>query len=101
MSLPAISSTPAGTLPTANIHPHGHGHKKGLDLDSLTDPSSTSASQTPTGSTQSVFGRLFNSLVEAIGAKPVLSALTAPAIAAATPSQAVAPPVGSNVNTKA
>jgi hypothetical protein len=101
MSLPAISSTPAGILPAANIHPHGHGHKKGLDLDSLTDPSSTSASQTPTGSTQSVFSRLFNSIVDMIGAKPVLSALTAPAIAAASPSQAAAQPLGSNVNTKA
>jgi hypothetical protein len=101
MSLPAISTTAAGTFPAANIHPHAHGHKKGLDLESLTDPSSSPSSQTPTGSTQSVFGRLFNSLVNLIGAKPVLSALTAPAIAASTPSQAAAQPVGANVNTTA
>jgi hypothetical protein len=76
MSLPIASTGAATALPVANIHPHGHGHKKGLD--SLTDPSSTTATdssstaaaQTPAGSTQSLFGSLLSSLEQIIGVQP-------------------------------
>jgi hypothetical protein len=76
MSLPIASTGAAAALPVTNIHPHGHGHKKGLD--SLTDPSSsaatdsssTAAAQTPAGSTQSLFSSLLSSLEQIIGVQP-------------------------------
>lgn len=72
MSSLAIPSAITSTLPAANVHPH-HGQKKG----SLTDPfadSSSSTPQTPAGSTPSLFGSLFNSLEQIIGAQPALAA---------------------------
>jgi hypothetical protein len=68
-SLPIPSATTAA-LPAANIHPHGHGHKKGALTDPFTDSSSSTAAQIPAGSTQNLFGSLFNSLQQIIGAQP-------------------------------
>jgi hypothetical protein len=70
MTLPIASLTSPGaatTLPALNVHSHGHGHKKGLD--SLTDPSSSTAAQ-PAGSTQDLFGSLLSSLEQVIGMQP-------------------------------
>jgi hypothetical protein len=74
MSLPIASTGAAAALPALNIHPHGHGHKKGLD--SVTDPSSSTASQAPAGSTQNLFGSLLSSLEQIIGAQPAKAAST-------------------------
>jgi hypothetical protein len=68
MSLPIASSGAATALPAVNIHSHGHGHKKGLDA--LTDSSSSTAAQSPAGSTQNMFGSLLNSLEQVIGMQP-------------------------------
>lgn len=68
-SLP-IPSAVTSTLPAVNIHPHGHGHKKG-SMDPTADSSSSTAAQIPAGSTQNLFGSLFNSLQQIIGAQPV------------------------------
>jgi hypothetical protein len=80
MSLPIASTGAATALPALTPHSHGHGHKKGLD--SLTDPSSSTATdlsssaaaQTPAGSTQSLFGSLLSSLEQIIGAQPAKTA---------------------------
>jgi len=66
-SLP-IPSAVTATLPAVNIHPHGHGHRKG----SLLDPTAGSSSNTapmPVASTQNLFGSLFNALRQIIGAR--------------------------------
>jgi hypothetical protein len=68
MSILAIPSTVNSTLPAANVHPHGHGHKKGSPLDA-TDSSSDTAAQIPVGTAQNLFGSMFASLQKLIGAK--------------------------------
>jgi hypothetical protein len=79
-SLP-IPSAVTATLPAANIHAHGHGHKKGTPLDPTPSPGSTSNTSAPVGSTQNLFSRLFSSLQQLIGARPVPGA-AAPAMGA-------------------
>ncbi|HEY2466016.1 MAG TPA: hypothetical protein VGI32_18295 [Steroidobacteraceae bacterium] len=87
-SLP-IPSAITSTLPAANIHPHGHGHKKGGALDPTADSSSSTTAQIPAGSTQNLFGSLFNSLAQLIGAQPVPAAAnTAPSTGNAAASSA-------------
>ncbi|HTD73089.1 MAG TPA: hypothetical protein VK652_06145 [Steroidobacteraceae bacterium] len=81
MSPLAIPSAVTATLPAANIHPHGHGHKKGTPLDPTPSPGSTSNTSAPVGSTQSLFSRLFSSLQQLIGARPA-SAAAGPAMGA-------------------
>jgi hypothetical protein len=81
MSSIALPSAVSSTLPAANIHPHGHGHKKGSPLDATADSSSDTAAQIPVGSAQNLFGSLFSSLQQLIGAKPVPAA-TNPAASA-------------------
>jgi|ERR1700722_6688316 hypothetical protein len=81
MSSIALPSAVSSTLPAANIHPHGHGHKKGSPLDASADSSSDTAAQIPVGSAQNLFGSLFSSLQQLIGAKPVPAA-TNPAASA-------------------
>jgi hypothetical protein len=86
MSPLPIPSAITATLPAANIHPHGHGHKKGTPLDP--SPGSSPSTSAPVGSTQNLFSRLFSSLQQLIGARPmpaaVSPALSANAAAAAT-----------------
>jgi hypothetical protein len=88
MSPLPIPSAVTATLPAANIHPHGHGHKKGTPLDPTPSPGTTGNTSAPVGSTQSLFSRLFSSLQQLIGARPVPAAaspaLGANAAAAAT-----------------
>jgi hypothetical protein len=72
-SLP-IPSAVTAALPAVNIHPHGHGHKKGSLFDPTADSSSSTAAQLPAGSTQNLFGSLFNSLQQIIGARAVPAA---------------------------
>ena len=83
MSSLAIPSAVTATLPAVNIHPHGHGHKKGSPLDPTADSSSSNAAQTPAGSTQNLLGSLFNSLLQVIGARAVPAAAGAAAAGSA------------------
>jgi hypothetical protein len=102
-SLP-IASAVTSTLPAANIHPHGHGHKKaGSTLDPNADSSSTTA-QAPAGATQNLFGILFNSLARLIGIQPVPAAAspaTSAGNAAASSAGAAAAPAGAKINVMA
>jgi hypothetical protein len=107
MSSLAVPSAVTSTLPEVNIHPHGHGHKKGTLLDPFTDSTSSTAAQAPAGSTQSLFGSLFSSLQQIIGAQPaVAAAKTAVSITKAVASSALggstaagsAPATGSKIN---
>jgi hypothetical protein len=82
MSPLPIPSAVTATLPAANAYPHGHGHKKGSPLDP--SPGSTSGTSAPVGSTQNLFSRLFSSLQQLIGARPVPAA-AGPVSAAAAP----------------
>lgn len=68
MSSLTMPSAVASTLPAVNIHPHGHGHKKGSSLDPTAESSSDTAAQIPVGTAQNLFGSLFNSLQQIIGA---------------------------------
>jgi hypothetical protein len=72
MSSLAVPSAITSALPT--LHPHGQGHKKGSLTDPFADSSSGSTAQTPVGSTQNLFGSLFNSLQQIMGAQPALAA---------------------------
>jgi hypothetical protein len=76
-----IPSAITATLPAANIHPHGHGHKKGTPLDPTPSPGSTSNTSAPVGSAQNLFSRLFSSLQQLIGMRPVPAAAS-PALGA-------------------
>jgi hypothetical protein len=100
MSSLAISASPTAALPAPNIHPHGHGHhKQGSDVDSLTDPTSSTASSTATqpaaGSTQNIFGTLLTSLEQVIGIQQKPQAQAAQPVQAA---QAQQLSIGSKVN---
>jgi hypothetical protein len=102
MSPLAIPSSTAA-LPAMNVHPHGHGHKKGSPVDSAADSSST-AGQSPVGSTQNLFSRLFNSLAQVIGAQPARAAQATRAAQPVQPAQsaqAAQLAIGSKINTTA
>lgn len=109
MSSLAIPSAVTSTLPAVNIHPHGHGHKKGSVLDPSDDSTSSTAAQIPVGSTQNLFGSLFNSLQQIIGARPVPAAANpaastgsaAAASAAASAAAAGSATAGSKINVMA
>ena len=102
MSALSIPSPVAAALPAANFHPHGHGHKKGVDTDPLTDSSSTTAAQIPVGSAQNLFGNILNTLEQVIGIQPASSIanLAVNAVTAAGSSVAAASPAatGSKIN---
>ncbi len=103
MSTPAISAATSAALSALNVHPHGHGHKHdGLALDSLTDSGSSSAAQAPSGSTESLFGTLLNTLEQVAGIQltaPAQSSRAAAATAPASPSALQA--AGSKINVTA
>ena len=88
MSSLTMPSAVTPTLPALNIHPHGHGHKKGSPLDPTADSSSSTAAPIPAGAAQNLFGSLFSSLRQVIGGQP-LTAATNPA--AATTNAAASP----------
>jgi len=92
MSPLALPSSASAALPAVNFHPHGHGHKKGLPSDS------------PVGSTQNLFSSLFDSLAQAIGARPAQNAQAAQVAQAAQPAEsapAAQLAIGSKINTTA
>jgi hypothetical protein len=103
MSTPAIPAAASAALSALPIHPHGHGHKHdGLALDSLTDSGSSSSAQTPSGSTQSLFGTLLDTLEQVAGIQltaATQSPRTAAATAPASPSALQA--AGSKINVTA
>jgi hypothetical protein len=105
MSSLTMPSAVTSTLPAVNIHPHGHGHKKGSPLDPSSDSSSSStAAQIPVGTAQNLFGRLFNSLQQLIGIQPVPAAANPAAAnpaAASTAATAGAAAAGSKINVMA
>jgi hypothetical protein len=82
MSIPISASTAAPALPALSGQVHGHGHKKGGSLESLTDSTSTdstssTAAQLPVGSVQNLFGSLLSSLEQVIGIQPPQAAQSA------------------------
>jgi len=94
----AANAALASTIPQL----HGHGHKRGLPVDAMTDPNSTSASQSSTGTTQDLFSTLLSSLEKAAGARlPHLgaSSQTPAPTAPASPPAALA--TGSKLNVTA
>ena len=100
----AIPSAAASTLPAVNIHPHGHGHKKGGPLDPTADTASSStAAQIPVGSAQNMVSAVCsNSLARRlIGAQPARRQPTALATSTASTAAANAAAAGSKVNVMA
>lgn len=101
MSSIAISASPTAALPTPNIHPHGHGHhKKGSDVASLTDDSTSgaasgTAAQPAAGNTQNIFGSLLTTLEQVIG---IQQKPQAQAVQPAEAAQAQERSVGSKIN---
>jgi hypothetical protein len=97
MSSLTIPSATAAALPASNVHPHGHGHKKGSSLDLLSDDSSTStsstAAQVPVTSAQNLFSKAFTALEQLVGLQPPSgSPAAAPNTNAAAPSTAAGSP---------
>jgi hypothetical protein len=86
MSPIAIPSSLTAALPALNVHPHGHGHKKGSELDLSTDAPSNTAAQVPVASAQNLFGKAFTALEQLIGLTP--PAASTPAAAPNTNSAA-------------
>jgi hypothetical protein len=104
MSSLTMPAAVTSTLPAVNIHPHGHGHKKGSSLDPTAESSSDTAAQIPIGSAQNLFGSLFNSLQQIIGAKPVPAATNPAASISNAASSAAAGPAaaaGAKINVMA
>jgi hypothetical protein len=97
MSALTIPSAVTSALPAVNIHPHGHGHKKGGSLDPTSDPSNSTAAQIPVATAQNSFGSLFDSLQQLIGAQPAPAA-TALAASTANNAAANAAAAGSKIN---
>jgi hypothetical protein len=98
MSPIAIPSSVTAALPALNVHPHGHGHKKGADLDlstDSTDSTSSTAAQVPVASAQNMFGKAFAALEQLIGLTP-----PAASTAAAAPSTNSAAESPTKVNPK-
>jgi hypothetical protein len=80
MSSLAIPSAVSAALPALNVKPHGHGHKKGSEVDPFSDSTSSStAAQVPAGSAQGLFGNAFNALEQLVGVQPPSAATLAAA----------------------
>jgi hypothetical protein len=98
MSPIAIPSSVTAALPALNVHPHGHGHKKGAELDlstDSTDSTSSTAAQVPVASAQNLFGKAFAALEQLIGVTPpaASTAAAAPNTSAAAASAKVNPKI--------
>lgn len=93
MSLPIASTGPSSALPALNVHSHGHGHKKGLE--SATDLNG-SDTDSPTGSTQSLFSNLLTSMEQVIGTKPANSSAQAGRPVQAVSVNSSAPPAAAS-----
>jgi hypothetical protein len=81
-SVTNLSSVSPAALPPVNLHSHGHKH--GSHVESADDSTSSDAAsaEAPSGSTQSLFGTLMQSLEQVIGLQP---STTTPAATATTP----------------
>jgi hypothetical protein len=86
MSPLAIPTSVTAALPALNVRPHGHGHKKGSELDLSTDATSSTAAQVPVASAQNLFDKAFTALEQLIGLTP--PAASTPAAAPNTNSAA-------------
>jgi hypothetical protein len=95
MSLPIASTGAASALQSLSVHSHGHGQKKGLE--SATD--STSDTDAPAGSTQSLFSNLLTSTEQVVGTRPANGSTQTPAPSQAT--QAAAAPSSAAAAAKA
>ena len=86
-SVTNLSSVSPAALPPVNLHSHGHKH--GSHVESADDSTSadTPSAEAPSGSTQSLFGTLLQSLEQVIGLQP---STTTPAATATTPATASA-----------
>ena len=100
MSPLAIPSSVTAAVPALSAHPHGHGHKKGSELD-LSDPStdstSSTAAQVPVASAQNMFGKAFTALEQLLGLTPP-AASSAAAAPKADSSAASAATVNPKIN---
>lgn len=96
-SIANLSSAPP-TLPALNLHTHGH--KKGQRAQPIDEPGD-SAAATPRD-TQSLFGRLLQSLEKVIGAKlGVATSAATNAAASAGASANTAAAAGAHISVKA
>jgi hypothetical protein len=84
MSSLAIPASVSSALTAVNVLPHGHGHKKGVDLNSSPDSTSSTAAQVPVGAAQGLFGNAFNALQQLLGLQPPSAASLAAAPGSAT-----------------
>jgi hypothetical protein len=94
LTIPSVTAA----LPAVNVHPHGHGHKKGSQLDPTADDGSSTAAQIPVGSAQNMFGSLFSSLTQLIGAQPAPTASNPATTPNANTAAAAAAAAGSKIN---
>jgi hypothetical protein len=102
MSTSSIPAAANAALSSTIPQLHGHGHKRGMQLDALTDSGSTSAGKTPGGSTQDLFGTLLSSLEEVAGITlPKLGQSSQPPAATAQASSVAPSPAGSKLNVTA
>jgi hypothetical protein len=99
LTIPSLSAA----LPAATVQSRPHGHKKGaqLDLSSVLDPSSDSATTAavpaPSGSTQNTLSRLFGFVARTIGI-PLPPTATAPAALNAGTAAVSSPTAASKIN---
>jgi hypothetical protein len=93
LTMPSVTAA----LPAVNVHPHGHGHKKGSQLDPTTDTDSTTAAQIPVGSAQNMFGNLFSALTQIVGG-PVAAAVNAATTTTPNTAAAAATSAASKIN---
>jgi len=99
-----LSSAPPA-LPS--LHIHAHGHKRGSPPEATGDSSSGTAPQASAGATQSLFGRLLQSLEKVIGVQlgtatsAAASAGTTANTAAAAGSAVASKPSGATISVKA
>jgi hypothetical protein len=97
-SIANLSSAPPA-LPALNIHTHGH--KKGQHAQPI-DESGDGAAPTPARATQSLFGRLLQSLEKVIGARLGVAASAATSAAASAGASANSPAAaGAHISVKA
>jgi len=90
-SIPSLSFS-ASTLPTSNVHPHGH--KRGSHVESGGDSSSSSGTPVPAAAQQNAFSSLLQSLEQAIGVQSGTATAAPAASSAATAASAAAGAVG-------
>jgi hypothetical protein len=97
-SIANLSSAPPAL---SALNTHTHGHKKGLHAQPIVE-SGDSAAPTPARATQSLFGRLLQSLEKVIGARLGVAASAATSAAASAGASAnSAAAAGAHISVKA